>query len=205
MNVVMDFSLKPLPYAREALEPWLGRETLALHHGEHHAKYLETLDRLIGEHVKPAETLESIVLTSTGPVFDNAAQAWNHDFLWRSMAPTPKGGAPPQAALADAIEECFGSLGQLRRDFLEIGRTHFGSGWLWLVADDGDLRVFSTQDADTPIRHGQVPLLTCDLWEHAYYLDYRHDRNRYLEAFFDHLAHWDFASANWSAALSARP
>jgi Fe-Mn family superoxide dismutase len=200
----MDFQLKPLPYAREALEPWLGRETLALHHDEHHAGYLEKLEKLIGEHVKPGDTLESLVLTSTGPVFDNAAQAWNHDFLWRSMAPAPRGGAPPRGALADAIDARFGSLGVLRREFLEIGRTHFGSGWLWLVADDFELRVLSTQDADLPLRHGQAPLLTCDLWEHAYYLDYRNERERYLESFFDHLANWDFAAANWSAENARR-
>jgi len=200
----MDFQLNPLPYAREALEPWIGRETLALHHGEHHAGYLEKLEKLVGEHVKPGETLESIALSSTGPVFDNAAQAWNHDFLWRSMAPAPKGGAAPQGALADAIDSRFGSLGELRREFLEIGRTHFGSGWLWLVVDDFELRVLSTQDADMPLRHGQTPLLTCDLWEHAYYLDYRNERERYLENFFDHLANWDFAAANWSAESARR-
>lgn len=196
----MHFELPPLPYADAALEPWLGRQTLALHHGEHHAGYLEKLKKLIGEDVKPGETLESIVLSSTGPVFENAAQAWNHAFLWRSMAPAPRGGAPPQGAFAAAIEARFGSLAKLRREWIEIGRTHFGSGWLWLVVDDSELRVLSTQDADLPLRHGQAPLLTCDLWEHAYYLDYHHERERYLENFFDHLADWSFAAANWSGS-----
>jgi Fe-Mn family superoxide dismutase len=202
----MDFRLHPLPYAPEALEPWLGRETLRLHHDEHHAGYLAKLEKLIGDRVKPGETLESIVLAASGPVFDNAAQAWNHDFLWRSMAPPPQGGAQPRGALADAIDARFGSFRALRREFLEMGGAHFGSGWLWLVLDDFELRVIATHDADTPLRNGQVPLLTCDLWEHAFYLDYRNERDRYLEAFFDQLANWEFAGESWKSwnAASAR-
>lgn len=201
----MDFDLPPLPYACDALEPFIGREALALHHGAHHAGYLEKLSKLIGGHLKSGETLESLVISATGPVFENAAQAWNHDFLWRSMTPAPLGGRHPRGGLGDAIDVRFGSFAGFRREFLEVGRTHFGSGWLWLVVDeDLELRVLSTQDADLPLRHGQVPLLTCDLWEHAYYLDYRNAREQYLECFFDHLANWSFADANWSAGVVRR-
>jgi Fe-Mn family superoxide dismutase len=200
----MEFELKPLPYAREALEPWLGRETLELHHGTHHAGYLKKLRELLEESPVPGATLEELVRTAAGPLFENAAQAWNHDFLWRSMAPAPKGGALPEGALADAIDTEFGSSKAFRDLFVEAGLARFGTGWLWLVSDGGTLRVVSTEDADNPLRDGRAPLLTCDLWEHAYYLDYRASRERYLESFFDHLANWDFAAANWSAEVARR-
>jgi len=199
----MDFHLRPLPYGTDALEPHLSRATLELHHGRHHAGYLAKLEKLLEGRPEADADLESIVLGASGAVFDNAAQVWNHDFLWRSM--TPKGGGKPEGALADGLDEAFGSLDGFRRAFVEAGAAQFGSGWVWLVCDDaGRLRVTATADADLPMRHGQVALLTADVWEHAYYLDYRNERERYLDAFLDHLVNWSFGAANWSAARARR-
>ncbi|RIL07425.1 MAG: superoxide dismutase [Fe] [Proteobacteria bacterium] len=199
----MDFELKPLPYPKDALEPHVSAETLDFHHDRHHRGYLEKLEKLIGGSAEARESLESIVLRASGTVFDNAAQAWNHDFLWRSMTP-PGDAAPPDGDLADSIGRRFGGLTDLRTEFVEAGVSQFGSGYVWLVADGDRLAVESTHDADNPLRHGRTPLLTCDVWEHAYYLDYRNDRERYLEAFFDHLANWKFAAANWSERAARR-
>ncbi len=194
----MDFELKPLPYAKNALEPHLGSETLTLHHDKHHAGYLHKLEELIGGTPEAGDSLESILQTASGSVFDNAAQVWNHDFLWRSMA--PEGGGEPEGDLADAIDKTFGSYAELRKAFLEAGAAHFGSGWLWLECDQGRVQVTTTHDADLPLRHGRIALVTADLWEHAYYLDHRNDRARYLETFIDHLIDWEFAAANWTSA-----
>ena len=199
----MDFTLRPLPYPSDALEPYIGRETVALHHERHHAGYLKKLEQLIAGTPDERASLERIVRTAEGPVFDNAAQVWNHDFYWRSMDPK-RGGAPP-AGLAAAIEASFAGFDALRSRFLKAGGEHFGSGWLWLVAERGGLAVVTTADADLPLRHGAVPLLTADLWEHAYYLDYRNERGAYLEAFFDGLANWEFAAANWSEVDTKSP
>jgi Fe-Mn family superoxide dismutase len=196
----MDFALRPLPYAYDALEPHLGRETLELHHCEHHAGYLKKLKELIGDRGEAKASLESIVQSARGAIFDNAAQAWNHDFLWRSMAPKPKGGGEPEGPLADAIEAAFGSFADFRTQLLEAGTSHFGSGWVWLVEDAGRLAIETTVNADTPLRSGRVPLFTIDLWEHAYYLDYRNEKAKWLEAFVDHLVDWAFATENWKAA-----
>jgi Fe-Mn family superoxide dismutase len=197
----MDFTLKPLPYSKNALEPHLGKETLSLHYEKHHAGYLKKLKKLIEGKPEANESLEWILCSAEGPVFENAAQVWNHDFYWRSMH--PDGGGTPDDALGDAVEVCFGGLDGLRKIFLQAGKDHFGSGWLWLIGDRGRLRVTTTHDANLPLRYGQVPLVTADLWEHAYYLDYHNERARYLEAFFDHLINWEFAASNWTAAATA--
>jgi len=194
-------TLRPLPYPTNALEPYLGRETVELHYEKHHAGYLKKLEELIEGTPRQHESLERILQSADGTVFDQAAQVWNHDFYWRSMH--PQGGGAPRLGLAAAIDASFGSFDALRSVFLKAGGALFGSGWLWLVAERGELAVVTTADADLPLRHGSVPLLTADLWEHAYYLEYRNERAAYLEAFFDRLANWDFAAANWSEAASS--
>jgi Fe-Mn family superoxide dismutase len=199
----VDFELKPLPYAASALEPHLGRATLALHHGRHQRAYLEKLAELIGSTPAAKQSLETVVLGAEGKVFDNAAQVWNHDFYFRSMKPS--GGGEPGGRLGLAIERDFGGFGEFRRQFLEAGEAHFGSGWLWLVRYEGRLRVVTTPDADLPLVYRAPALLCADLWEHAYYLDYHNGRSRYLRAFVDYLVDWDFAAANWRTAGSKPP
>jgi len=199
----MDFTLKPLPYSKNALEPALGRQTVTLHYEKHHAGYLHKLKKLLDDKPEASESLEWIICASDGPVFDNAAQVWNHDFYWRSMH--PDGGGNPSGELASVVDEAFGGIDAFRQAFLEAGEAHFGSGWLWLVSDRGHLGVTTTPDADLPLRYGGVALLAVDLWEHAYYLDYRNERRRYLEAYLDRLANWEFASTNWSSAATRPP
>lgn len=197
--------LMPLPYDKDALEPHIGRETVSIHYEKHHGGYVRKLKELIAGKAEEKESLEWIVRTSEGAIFENAAQIWNHDFYWRSMH--PDGGGAPGGVLQQAIISGFGGFENLRRDFLEAGTKHFGSGWLWLVARRARLRITTTPDADLPIRYGDTPLLCADLWEHAYYLDYRNDRESYLKAFIDDLANWDFAEENWirSAESGHRP
>jgi len=201
--VMEHFALKPLPYEKHALEPHIGRETVALHYEKHHAGYVKKLKELIAGKPEETESLEWMIRTSEGAIFNNAAQIWNHDFYWRSMH--PDGGGAPEGALNEAIIRNFGHLGRLRSDFVEAGSGHCGSGWLWLVSHRDGLRVTTTPDADLPLRYGETPLLCADLWEHAYYLDYHNERPRYLEAFFDHLANWEFARENWSNATPSTP
>jgi len=198
----MAFKLEPLPYARDALTPYLSSETLALHHGKHHAGYVKKLNALVADRPEANADLEGLVRTAEGPVFDNAAQIWNHDFYWRSMK--RGGGGRPEEDLLAAIRAEFGSIEGFRDAFVGTGETRFGSGWVWLVWAGERLRVSSTADADCPLRRGEVALLTADLWEHSYYLDYRNERERYLRAFVDHLVSWDFAAANWAAIASSR-
>jgi len=193
----VDFELKPLPYAMNALEPYLGAKTLFLHREKHHAGYLEELERLIGRSSQAADSLATIVASATGHLFDVAAQVWNHDFLWRSMR--PRGGGDPRGRLAEALVRSFGDVDGFRRMFRMQAAEHFGSGWIWLVVDRGRLRVITTDNAQLPLTRGQTPLVTLDLWEHAYYLDYRNERKRYVEAFLEHLIDWDFVAANLKA------
>jgi Fe-Mn family superoxide dismutase len=195
-------TLQPLPYARHALEPHIGRETVTLHYEKHHAGYVEKLNELTAGRPGKVTSLEWIVRSSEGAIFDNAAQSWNHDFYWRSMH--PDGGRAPSGEVHEAILGSFGSFERFRRDFLEAGTGHFGSGWLWLVLHGDSLQITTTHDADLPLRYGDTPILCADLWEHAYYLDYHNERARYLEAFIDHLANWEFARVNWSDAATAR-
>jgi Fe-Mn family superoxide dismutase len=197
------FALPPLPYGHADLAPVLSQETLEVHHGKHHARYIETLNRLLGEQGSAPAPLEDIVRSAAqaggGALFNNAAQAWNHSFFWESMAP---GKTQPSATLAAAITSAFGSLDALEKRFAAEGAGHFGSGWAWLVARGGELSVISTHDAATPITDaGITPLLACDVWEHAYYIDYRHDRAGWLKAWWDKLANWSFAARQYDAAL----
>jgi Fe-Mn family superoxide dismutase len=194
----MDFTLTPLPYPQHALEPHLGRETLHYHHEKHHAGYLEKLRELIGSRPAAKRSLEEIILISDDDVFENAAQVWNHDFYWRSMA--PDGGGVPSGPLLAAVERDFGGLDEFQKAFVEMGVSVFGTGWVWLVADRDRLRIEATQDADLPLTQGHVALFNADVWEHAYYLDYRNERKRYLETFLGHLVDWRFAAANFEKA-----
>lgn len=196
-------TLKPLPYDKHALEPHIGRETVALHYEKHHAGYVKKLKELIAGKPEETASLEQIIRSSEGAIFDNAAQIWNHDFYWRSMH--PDGGGAPKGEVNEAIIGNFGDFERLRREFLEAGTGHFGSGWLWLVSHRDSLRITTTPDADLPLRYGDTAILCADLWEHAYYLDYHNERARYLEAFLDHLANWEFARANWSNAVASAP
>jgi Fe-Mn family superoxide dismutase len=187
---------RPLPYALDALEPHLSRETLELHHGKHHQTYVDKLNELV-EGSSDADLDKVILEAEKGPVFNNAAQHWNHSFYWQCMA--PDGGGTPEGELAEAIDREFGSFGALSEKLHEAGATHFGSGWAWLVHDGSKLLVTSTHDADLPLAHSQRALLTIDVWEHAYYVDYRNKRPDYLTAFLDHLVNWDFVAKRLSS------
>lgn len=199
----MKFELSPLPYSEDALAPHISAETLRLHHGKHHRTYLEKLEKAVGDTPNAANSLEELVMSLDGDAFNNAAQAWNHDFLWHSMS--PRGSGEPGGELGRAIARDFGGIDDFKRRFLHHATTHFGSGWTWLAAGaDGRLHVFSTADADTPIRSHRAPLLTLDMWEHAYYVDYRNDKHAYVQAFLDELVNWEFARENherWSSRL----
>ncbi len=193
----MAFTLPPLPYAIDALAPHLSAEALELHHGAHHRSYVTKLNELTAGEPTEHDLDALIVDASPGDLLNNAAQHWNHSFYWRSMA--PDGGGAPDGALADAIDEAFGSFDALAKELQETAATHFGSGWAWLVHDGSTLRVTHTSDADLPLRHDQHALLTVDVWEHAYYVDYRNRRADYLSAFFDHLVDWRFVADNLAA------
>jgi Fe-Mn family superoxide dismutase len=200
----MKFELSPLPYAKDALAPHLGAETLEFHYEKHHRAYLDKLEKLIGGTPLAERSLVEIVRASEGGAFDNAAQVWNHDFYWRSMA--PRGGGTPPGDVLRALESAFGSFEGFRNAFADSAVKVFGTGWTWLVQrPDGRLEVVSTEDADTPVRDGATtPLCTCDVWEHAYYLDYRHDRPRYVRVFLDHLVNWAFVAENLQPARTRR-
>jgi Fe-Mn family superoxide dismutase len=190
----MAFTLPPLPYAKDALAPHISAETLDYHYGKHHQAYVTNLNKLIEGKPEDKKSLEEIVKTSEGGVFNNAAQNWNHTFYWSSMK--PKGGGQPTGDLLSAINRDFGSFDKLKEDFTAAATTLFGSGWAWLVESGGKLSVTKTSDADLPLKHGQKALLTLDVWEHAYYIDFRNARPKYIETFLTHLANWDFALEN---------
>ena len=193
----MAFELPALPYAKDALAPHISVETLEFHHGKHHQTYVTNLNNLVPGTEFEGLSLEEIIQKSSGGIFNNAAQIWNHTFYWNSLA--PNAGGEPTGALADAINSTFGSFSQFKEDFTKCAVTTFGSGWAWLVKNaDGSLALVSTSNAGCPLTTGQTPLLTCDVWEHAYYIDFRNARPAYLEAFWS-LVNWDFASANFSA------
>lgn len=192
----MAFTLPPLPYDLGALAPHLSRETLELHHGKHHATYVDKLNELVGGDSSDDE-LETLILgAGPGPVFNNAAQHWNHSFYWGCMS--PRGGGLPDGALQEDLASAFGSFDAFVKELHEAASTHFGSGWAWLVHDGSTLAVTHTADADLPLVHGQKALLTIDVWEHAYYVDYRNKRPDYVSAFLDHLVNWDFVARNLS-------
>jgi len=193
--------LPELPYAYDALQPVLSADTLHAHHDKHHAKYVETANKLIAETGLEGKTLEQVIAEADArglrKLFNNAAQAWNHAFFWDCMTPDRR---DPDGDLAAAIEAGFGKLGDLRTRFVQEGVDHFASGWVWLAADGGTLTVLSTHDAGTLAGDRRTPLLVCDLWEHAYYLDHKQDRQGFLEGWFDQLANWSFAQAQFAAA-----
>ena len=190
----MAFSLPALPYDKSALAPHISAETLEFHHGKHHKAYVDNLNKLVEGKPEASKSLEDIIKSSEGGVFNNAAQIWNHTFYWSSMK--PNGGGQPTGELAQAITRDFGSYEKFAEEFTTAGTTQFGSGWAWLVLEKGKLAVTKTGNADLPMKHGQKALLTIDVWEHAYYIDFRNLRPKYISTFLEHLANWDFATAN---------
>ncbi|WP_420348063.1 superoxide dismutase [Pelagibius sp.] len=197
----MAFELPSLPYAQDALEPHYSANTLSFHHGKHHAAYVNKLNELIAGTADEGKTLEEIIASSTGGLFNQAAQVWNHTFFWNSMK--PGGGGAPDGALAQAIDAAFGSLDAFKEQFKAAGVGQFGSGWVWLVKDNGGLKIVTSANAETPLTNGQTPLLTCDVWEHAYYLDYQNRRPDFIQSFLDNLVNWEFAAANFEDVASA--
>ncbi len=192
----MAFELPALPYAMDALVPHISKETLEYHYGKHHQAYVNNLNKLLADKPEANKTLEELILSSTGGVFNNAAQIWNHTFYWHSLS--PNGGSQSQGALADAIDKQFGSFDAFKEQFSNVAATTFGSGWAWLVKNKaGELEIVSTNNAANPMTDGKTPLLTCDVWEHAYYIDYRNARPSYIEAFW-HLVNWEFAAENFA-------
>ncbi|TCK06068.1 superoxide dismutase [Marinobacterium mangrovicola] len=193
----MSFELPALPYAKDALEPHISAETLEFHHGKHHNTYVTKLNGLVPGTEFEGKTLEEIITSApAGPVFNNAAQIWNHTFYWYSLS--PNGGGAPTGAIADAINATWGSFEKFQEAFNDKAVNNFGSCWTWLVKNsDGSLEIVNTSNAGTPMTNGQKALLTVDLWEHAYYIDYRNVRPDYLKGFWA-LVNWDFANENFA-------
>ena len=194
----MAFELPALPYARDALAPHIRAETIDFHYGKHHQTYVDKLNAAVEGKPEANATLEELIKTSTGGVFNNAAQIWNHTFYWNSLS--PNGGGAPSGALAEAIDRDLGGLAACKQALADAVGTHFGSGWAWLVLDNGKLKVESLHDAGNPMTSGQTPLLTIDAWEHAFYIDYRNAKPKYCEAVLEHLINWSFAEANFANA-----
>lgn len=195
----MAFELPPLPYEMDALAPHISQETLEFHYGKHHQAYVNTLNTLVegSDHEgKPLEEVIKAAETHT-PLFNNAAQVWNHSFYWASMS--PNGGGQPPGEVAEAINSAFGSYENFANEFSDAGKTQFGSGWAWLIDDGSGLKVMKTLNADLPMKHSAKALLTMDVWEHAYYIDYRNARPQYISTFLDSLVNWDFVAANMSS------
>jgi Fe-Mn family superoxide dismutase len=200
------YLLTPLPYDANALRPVIGVETMQTHHGKHHAGYVRVVNELLGD-AAGSRPLEDVIADAhqrgVRKLFNNAAQAWNHAFFWESMAPV---AAPPSAPLKDALDASFGSLGAFKDRFVAEGAAHFGSGWVWLMASAGKLEIVSTHDAEQPwLDTDGTPLLVCDVWEHAYYLDYKNERGQFLRAWVDRLANWNFAAGQYAAAARGDP
>ncbi|MCS5708846.1 superoxide dismutase [Fe] [Candidatus Berkiella cookevillensis] len=192
----MAIELPALPYDLDALQPHISKETLEFHYGKHHRAYVDNLNKLIADNTEFADqTLETIILKSSGGIFNNAAQVWNHTFYWNCLK--PNGGGLPTGKLAEAINQSFGSFEAFKEKFTQTAITTFGSGWAWLVKkQDGSIDLVSTSNAATPMTQNQKALLTCDVWEHAYYIDYRNARPKYLEHFWE-LINWDFVAENF--------
>jgi Fe-Mn family superoxide dismutase len=190
------FDLPPLPYPEDALAPVISPETLSLHHGKHHKKYVDTMNELLKQERVAGSTLEEVVRGSQGKLFNNAAQAWNHDFYWKSLSPKK---ARPSGALLKRLEADFGSFDRFAETFAAAANAQFASGWAWLVEQNGKLQVVTTSNADTPMARGIRCLLTVDVWEHAYYVDYRNQRDRYLSAVIGERLNWEFAEKNLTA------
>ena len=192
----MEHKLPELPYAKDALAPHISAETLDYHYGKHHQTYVTNLNKLIVGTEFADATLEEIIKKASGGIFNNAAQVFNHSFYWNCLS--PNGGGEPTGALAEAINKTFGSFADFKEKFSQTAITTFGSGWAWLVKNgSGELEIISTGNAATPLTEGKTPLLTCDVWEHAYYVDYRNARPKYVEAFWN-LVNWEFAAKNFA-------
>jgi len=199
-HIMSEITLPALPYAKDALLPHISAETLEFHHGKHHQAYVTNLNNLIKDTDLAGQGLEAIILASAkdaskAGIFNNAAQVWNHTFYWNCI--TPNGGGEPTGPVAAKITEAFGSYEKFKEAFKQAAITQFGSGWAWLVADqvNGSLSIVKTANADTPLAHGQVAILTIDVWEHAYYIDYRNRRPDYITTFLDKLVNWDYVNA----------
>jgi superoxide dismutase, Fe-Mn family len=198
-------TLPKLPYAEDALEPYVSAETMALHHGKHHKAYVAKLNELLVGDPLADVPLEDVIRKSHGlaarqHIFDNAAQCWNHDFFWKSM--TPGGGGASGGAIKDMISRDIGDKKAFSEAFVKAASDHFGSGWIWLVLNGDSVEIMTTHDADLPLVHGRIALVACDLWEHAYYVDYQNKRPEFVDAFLDHLINWDFANANLDSATA---
>jgi Fe-Mn family superoxide dismutase len=195
----MPFTLPDLPYPTGALDPVISARTLEFHHGKHHKAYVDTLNKLLDGKPLASEPLERVIQEAAGDpaqtlVFNNAGQIWNHNFFWQSLK--PGGGGAPSGEIAALIERDFGGYDEFAAEFKQAATTQFGSGWAWLVEEGGRLKVVKTANADLPLVHGQKALLTCDVWEHAYYLDYQNRRADFVQAFLDKLVNWEFANRN---------
>jgi superoxide dismutase, Fe-Mn family len=195
----MAFELPPLPYAKDALEPHMSAKTLDFHYGKHHQAYVTNLNNLLKDSPLANESLEAVIKASAkddtkAGIFNNAAQVWNHTFFWNCMK--PNGGGQPSGKVAEGLQKSFGDIATFQTKFKEAAVTQFGSGWAWLVLDGGTLKIAKTPNAMTPLAQGQKALLTCDVWEHAYYLDYQNRRPDFVQTFLDKLVNWDFVAKN---------
>ena len=200
----MAFALPPLPYAKDALEPHMSAKTLDFHHGKHHKAYVDNLNKLVEDKPEAAMSLDEIIVAThhddaKSGIFNNAAQAWNHSFFWNCMK--KQGGSDPGGDIGKEIDHDFGSYGKFAKEFKEAATTQFGSGWAWLVFDAGKLKVIKTANAVNPVAGGQIALLTCDVWEHAYYFDYQNRRPDFVQAFLEDLINWDFVAENFAKAI----
>ncbi|MEI7622319.1 MAG: superoxide dismutase [Actinomycetes bacterium] len=193
----MAFELPALPYAQDALAPHISAETMEYHYGKHHQTYVDNLNKAIAGTADENASLEDIIMKAEGPLFNNAAQVWNHTFFWNSLS--PNGGGQPTGAAADRIAADFGGYDAFRAQLTEAGLTQFGSGWAWLVEQDGKLAIMKTPNADLPMKHGAKAIATIDVWEHAYYIDYRNARAKFIEVVLDNLINWEFVNANLAA------
>ncbi len=190
----MAFELPPLPWAEDALAPHISAETIEYHYGKHHKTYVDNLNKAVDGTPDADLSLEDIILKAEGPLFNNSAQVWNHTFFWNGLAPS--GGGAPTGAVADKINASFGSYDEFRTQITQAGITQFGSGWAWLIDNNGTLEVTKTANADLPLKHGQKALWTIDVWEHAYYIDYRNARPKFIDVVLDNLINWDFVNQN---------
>jgi len=191
----MAHELPKLPYAMDALAPHISKETLEFHYGKHHQTYVTNLNKLIAGTEFESASLEDIIMKASGGIFNNAAQVWNHTFYWNGLS--PKGGGEPKGALAAAISKAFGSFADFKEKFSASAAGNFGSGWTWLVKNaQGGVEIVNTSNAGNPMTNKQTPLMTCDVWEHAYYIDYRNARPKYVEAYWN-LVNWDFVAKNF--------
>ncbi|HEX6417846.1 MAG TPA: superoxide dismutase [Acidimicrobiales bacterium] len=195
----MAFELPPLPYAKDALAPHMSEQTLSFHHGKHHQTYVNNLNGLVEGTEHEGKSLEEVILAAEpGGLFNNAAQVWNHTFFWSCM--TPGGGGEPTGDLKTAIEQSFGSVDQFLQSFTDKAKTLFGSGWTWLARGDDGLEIMQTKDADLPLKHDRTALITIDVWEHAFYLDFQNAKPAYVDTWIENLVNWEFAAQNLANA-----